>query len=228
MQSTPLTFNIEYKGTTHNITLYDTIGSDTLRFVIPQILEDDEYGLKTISFSPDDVVVDVGANIGTVSIILAKLNPYIKIYAFEPCDINYQNLIRNLEINNINNVMPFKLGVGGESGREFTITFDASCSGSSGAFRIYADPTDLANQFKTISFDDLVTTNNIKKIRLLKIDCEGGEFAFLEASKLFPTFPIDYLSMEIHLYMNRYGRSKQELYRLLNAKKLERLITHEV
>jgi hypothetical protein len=41
----------------------------------------DIYGLETIGFQPGDIVIDVGAHLGLVSLYLAKRWPFLRIYA---------------------------------------------------------------------------------------------------------------------------------------------------
>jgi hypothetical protein len=45
---------------------------------------DDIYGLETIAFEPENIVIDVGAHVGLVSLYLAKRWPFLRIFAFEP------------------------------------------------------------------------------------------------------------------------------------------------
>ena len=64
----------------HDIILYDIDPSKTLDFVIPEALYRDEYKLKEINFHPGDVVLDIGANVGSVSILLAKKYPFLQMF----------------------------------------------------------------------------------------------------------------------------------------------------
>ncbi len=52
------------------------------------------YGLRERRFAAGDVVIDVGAHIGAVSIILAKLNPAARVIAYEPASSNYADSSR--------------------------------------------------------------------------------------------------------------------------------------
>lgn len=67
---------------------YDSILSGTVNTVSGEI---DNYDFDSIDFKERDVVIDIGGNIGMVSIYLAKKYPFLKIYAFEPVIQNYQN-----------------------------------------------------------------------------------------------------------------------------------------
>jgi tRNA A58 N-methylase Trm61 len=87
----------------------DISTSRTLEYVIEDLFEKDEYGFKSLNFSPGDVVVDIGANVGVVSIYLAKKHPDIQVYSFEAHPINYKNLLQNIELNNVSNIKPFNM-----------------------------------------------------------------------------------------------------------------------
>ena len=52
------------------------------------------------SFQPGDVLVDVGANVGTYSIWAAKTRS-VRVFAFEPESQNYALLNRNIFLNNL-------------------------------------------------------------------------------------------------------------------------------
>src|SRR4030095_15337322 len=56
-----------------------------------------DYYLSSVAvFREGDILVDIGAHVGVMSIYLAKKYPFIRIYALEPDPVNYACLIRNL------------------------------------------------------------------------------------------------------------------------------------
>ena len=58
-------------------------------------------------------IIDVGANIGEISLRTAKENPQSQIYAFEPDPVNHGKLLKNLALNrDLINVLPIKKGLG--------------------------------------------------------------------------------------------------------------------
>ena len=77
----------------HELILYDIKSSRTLDFVIPEAVKGDEYKTRSVNFKPGDTVIDIGANVGAVSIMLAKKYPFLDIYAYEAHPINYKNLL---------------------------------------------------------------------------------------------------------------------------------------
>ena len=66
--------------------------SKTINYIASEILKGD-YTFDNITFNVGDVVIDIGAHVGMVSIVLAKLNPAITVYAFEPIPTNYNAFI---------------------------------------------------------------------------------------------------------------------------------------
>jgi precorrin-6B methylase 2 len=55
--------------------------------------------MTTLDTSPGDIVVDIGANIGTVSLYAAKLCGAERVLSFEPFPDNYGRLCKNVEQN---------------------------------------------------------------------------------------------------------------------------------
>lgn len=111
-----------------------------------------------------EVIIDVGANIGNHSIYFSKyLNNY-KIYAFEPVFDNYDLLVKNIEENNAN-VVPICAAVGDTHG-PVKVTPNR---GNMGASEVSSEGSQETYQ---MSLDKI---NFIKKITLIKIDAEWYE-----------------------------------------------------
>ena len=67
-----------------------------------------------------DVAVDVGANIGYYTILLAdKVGKTGKVYAFEPDKINFEILLKNIKANNLENVIAVNVAVGSKNGKDY-------------------------------------------------------------------------------------------------------------
>jgi len=152
----------------------------------------EEYNYDNINFKEGDVVIDIGGNVGMVSIYLAKKFPFLKIYAFEPVKEDYENFLQNMKLNNIpNETITVENKAVTCDGRAVNMNINLQNKGGSFVLR---DPNGNLNDFKNIKFDNLETNNisinsikleeickkyGIKKIKLLKIDCEGSEYEIL-------------------------------------------------
>jgi FkbM family methyltransferase len=59
---------------------------------------------------PSDVVVDIGAHVGKYAVYSAKaVGERGRVVAFEPDETNYEALLRNLLLNNVQNVTPLRI-----------------------------------------------------------------------------------------------------------------------
>ncbi len=76
-----------------------------------------ELELLGLFIKPGDVVVDVGANIGTHTVFFAqRAGATGQVYAFEPQRIVFQNLCANLALNGLLNVRAFHAAASREPG----------------------------------------------------------------------------------------------------------------
>lgn len=163
--------------------------------------EIDDYNFDSIDFKDGDVVIDIGGNIGTVSIYLAKKYPFLKIYAFEPVKQNYENFLKNIELNNINKdiIKVFNLAITKDR-RDVILTSPFYNSGASNIYDNYSNGIVLNNDIsiKSITFDDIFSNNNISKCKLLKIDCEGAEYEILYSANVENLKNCEYMCGEFH------------------------------
>jgi FkbM family methyltransferase len=84
-------------------------------FKILTLKFDKEEGvfLKMLNLlTEDSVVLDIGANIGIMTVLLAKKCTKGKIYSFEPIDENYETLVKIVKFFGLRNVKCYKLALG--------------------------------------------------------------------------------------------------------------------
>lgn len=196
-----------------NLKLIDLESSETLHHLEREICGNDEYKLKDIELNDGDVIVDIGANVGIVSIYLAKRFPNVKILAYEAHPHTYSNFLKNIEANNVKNIIPHNLAVYSKDNETLDITLDVINTGSSSCFK--NDEGQITETIPTISLDTIITNNNISSIRYLKIDCEGAEFDILEGSKLIHEIEVQDIGIEIHSFMKSHGKDVESLTELV-------------
>jgi len=123
----------------------------------------------------DDVVLDIGANIGIYSLIASEsIGKIGRIYAFEPANIAYSSLLYNIKLNRIDNIYPIKAGVSDHSGRAiFNICHDDAYNslGEAPLKQIIKSET-----IDLMSIDDFVINYKIAKVNVIKVDTEGAEY----------------------------------------------------
>jgi len=130
-------------------------------------------------------VLDIGANLGSYCIPLAKKHPHIKFEAFEPQRIvNYQ-LCANIIINGLENVNSYEVGLSDKEEVIELVMPDYTVEGNIGAFSIDKEVRD--NEYECSSkgaTDELQLTTldglGYENIKLLKIDVEGHELEVLK------------------------------------------------
>lgn len=137
-------------------------------FVGRSLMDYGEYCESEVEFlsqliSKDSIVANIGANIGALTIPLAKLAK--KVYAFEPNPHLYHILCGNIAINNLTNVEAYKLGVGEKDGTMYCQDLE-KFSSNNGAHSLVSNGDD--------SFAVHVTPN-VPACNVVVMDIEGME-----------------------------------------------------
>ena len=124
-----------------------------------------------------NVVLDIGANIGLYSLWASKNNGRCSIYSFEPNPDTYSRLERNIKLNDFNNIFPYQLAVASQTG----LSHFRKCQNTWVSGITSSEAKDTI-EVKTISLDEFVNDNSIDLVDLIKIDVEGSEFSVLKGS----------------------------------------------
>jgi FkbM family methyltransferase len=160
---------------------------------------------------------DVGANNGYYyALKLGRRHPGAHIFAFEPDPKILGHLRRNIEINNIANVRIVPVALADKTGR-------AAMTAALGAsnFLVADGQEPSAEELITVArdtIDDFLEREKIADPCLIKIDIEGGEFAFLQGAAVCIVRCQPILVMELDdQWLRRAGVSLDELMRLLET-----------
>lgn len=126
---------------------------------------------------PDGMFVDVGANIGVVTIVIAKsLGPKGKVISIEPEPDNFERLNANVRLNGCTNITALKLAC---SSRDYMGTlFTPMNRRRTGSYSLGNSIYELSHQFITVEvrrLDGLLSSLGIDKIDAMKIDVDGIE-----------------------------------------------------
>ncbi len=183
----------EFRGQTFSFT--ETPEAEVL---INEIFADNYKVLeKGITFSPGDVILDIGANEGMFSIMMAKLFPETRVIALEPLPSTYFNLVRNKELNKCSNIEAYNVGVGSPGKHTATlVTNKNGMSGGSTSLCTFNPEHHNKTEVGLISLDEAFDLYSIDRCRLLKIDIEGAEYEVLYPSTVLPR--VDYMTAEFH------------------------------
>ena len=193
----------------------DLDGSESSVALMQEEIAKDSYGLMKLNLKPGDVVFDIGAHIGCISIMLSKLYPGIKIYAFEPANITYDFLLKNIKQNNITNIVPVNKAVSGVAGKfDLVFNFKDTC-GSSLNYTPAMKQLLLENQWvrqeaDCITLEQAFNSFGVDRVQWLKMDCEGSEHSIFE-HQLQALSRVDKISMELHLPLSRFAAGPVKL-----------------
>ncbi len=147
---------------------------------------------------PGDTVIDVGANIGIVTLMLAKLvGPQGRVFSYDPNPYVVQLLRQSIERNGLANVHLEQCAIGAEDG-ELVLQVPQGHSGRASLVRHSETNGSAKVQVQVRTLSDLVPAS-VRKVRLLKIDVEGFEPQVLRgAFRIFQDSPPDVVIVELN------------------------------
>lgn len=129
-----------------------------------------ENWVMTKFLRPGNIALDIGANIGTVTVPLARcVGAQGRVYAFEPQRIIFQHLCANAVLNGLSNVEARCAAVGAVNGTATIPALDPRVEGLFGSTEVRND--DEGDPVPIIRVDDL----DLPRCDLIKIDVEGME-----------------------------------------------------
>lgn len=132
---------------------------------------------KCVRLPDAGVIVDIGANVGAFVLDCAIRRPNLTFMAYEPNPVAFQQLARNVDINQLGTrVQLFNEAVSGTGGE-----LRMWCSGSSLESSLTPPAHAGAGEWKTVHAVPLSrVVQRAGRIALLKIDAEGSEADILE------------------------------------------------
>lgn len=129
-----------------------------------------------------DTVYDIGANVGYVSLSLAKrVGPGGRVIAFEPLPRNVASFRENIKINSLINIQLLEFAASDRSG-EAVIRITENLSMASLVWH-RNNPTAVEFAIKTVSIDELIESGSLGCPKFVKIDVEGAEGSVLKGMR---------------------------------------------
>lgn len=176
-------------------------------FVLYEIWRYKSYGEAEIG--KDDVVVDIGANIGGYAVLAAKSGA--KVFAYEPVPETYQLLSKNIAINNCHTIKSYNVALGSKKG-ELILNVDSQAAGLDSIYQTFLSSEKI--KVPSIDLHEIFVQNRLKRIDVLKIDVEGAEYDILLNSSQADLQKIRTIIIEYHDFLD-HGHNKGELKRVL-------------
>ena len=145
-----------------------------------------EVGLLKQLLADSENIIEIGSNIGTHTIPLAKqvLNGGL-VYAIEPQHQNHKLLLENIKNNELKNIKVLKIAISSKEGEAYMNTFDENVTGNYGDCRIFSSNFKNAESVPVKTLDQLFYDNikERKSIKLIKCDAQGQELNIVLGSK---------------------------------------------
>lgn len=210
----PYIIDREVAGETHKFFIGSPTGKSWYGGSFDQSLEMDF--VKHHLLKPGAVVFECGAHHGAQTILLSRwVGPQGKVVAIEPMAENVPILRRNVDINQLSNVIVVDKAVGSPRATRLFMS-----SASNASVRQSGTPV------QSVTLDGLAESLKLAP-SLLKIDVEGYEYEILEGSRsVLATNPAIFI--EVHtLTLPRYGRKFQDLWTFIDPDKYNIFIQDE-
>jgi len=126
-----------------------------------------------------DNVYDIGANIGYVSLMLAKqVGPEGGVFAFEPIPETFDMLRKNIMLNKGRNITLLNVAAAASSGLTVMRTIENLSMSSLVWHR--ADARAVQVPIETVAIDSLIERGELPPPKFVKIDVEGAEGLVLQ------------------------------------------------
>lgn len=165
---------------------------------VKETLIDQFYSRYGVPVQDGWTVVDIGAGIGDYCVHATYGNLDVNLYAFEPYPGSYALLQRNLALNGIKNVTAYQKAVWSTTGE---LQLDLS-PGEPLQFNSQETRPENARGImvtvEAVSLEAVISSEKIKKVNLLKMDCEGAEYEILLSTPASTFEKIEQIIMEYH------------------------------
>lgn len=146
----------------------------------------------------DDIVMDIGANIGYYALLESHLANKGSIYAIEPVPSNKKRLDKNVQINDIKNISTFKCAIGDKEGTSKMYIYD-KCNWCS---FVKSDGTIIDEiDVPIITLDQFIDRYMPRDPTLIRMDLEGYEYQLIKNAKLLKSNKPLKISIELHPHL---------------------------
>ncbi|MFQ5491339.1 MAG: FkbM family methyltransferase [Phycisphaerae bacterium] len=155
----------------------------------PTEVERAEFMLYLDTLKPGMTVLDVGANIGELTLLFARfVGPAGRVHAFEPGETAFDRLRTMCDWSGYTHIIPNRLALAEKAGTvRLNVYDDAHLTWNTMAQRPLADhgidvATTGTESVPAQTVDDYCTGYGIERVDLLKIDVEGAELQVLRGA----------------------------------------------
>lgn len=199
---------------------------DVGKAILLKRFEAEELKYLSINLASNAVILDIGANTGFFSLMLAAMSSNNQVHAFDPIKINVDLLAVSKDINKLNNITINQTCVGDIDGVvEFSVAADSAYSSIIDSGR----KEELEKIIYPIcQLNTYIEKANLKKLDFIKIDVEGAEkLVLLGAGNIFKENNLRPKLLMIELFdlnLKQFGTSVKEIVNILMLYKYDSYI----
>ncbi|NQW30102.1 MAG: FkbM family methyltransferase [Ignavibacteria bacterium] len=179
------------------------------------------YELPTVKFIRSFLkngmtAVDVGAQIGYLTLVMATIDKSIAVHAVEPEPVNINKLKSNIALNCLRNVTVHEVGLSDKDGGIRLYLSNDHNAGTHSTVQNVANVSDNFVDINCYTLDSMMSDGRIKDCHLIKIDVEGGELEVIKGAlnTLSNSKPVIIMELSDAL-QNARGFSTMEFKRLM-------------
>lgn len=141
----------------------------------------EEFSQKTLQKNiKNKNIIDVGGFIGDTAVVFSDYTNK-NVYVFEPVESNYNDLLKTIQLNQSEKILPFKTALGSEKKECVINIYEPTGVGSTIREDICASSVLKKEKIDVIPLDDFVERENLE-VGLIKVDIEGAEQDFLKGA----------------------------------------------
>lgn len=183
----------------------------------------EEISKHLIGDVQDGCVLDIGANLGSYVVPVAKMFPHLKFYSFEPQRIIYYQLCSNIIINGIDNIYAVNGGLSDERAVIETVVPDYAKETNVGAFSLDMEVRENNYECATVGATEEMSIAPLDdyqflNIKLIKIDVEGLEINVIKGGlKTLEENNYPPIIFEAWTYKPWFQQRRKELYSYIES-----------
>lgn len=166
----------------------------------------------------NDVFIDVGANIGAVSLVAADKITRGSIYAFEPTPEIAKKCKKNVSLNKLERrISVLSTAVSDQIGFvQFVIEGESEVNHMLSQRTLISDSKII--DVPSVTLDSFIVSRKIRKISLLKVDVEGAEYkVFAGGNRSFKNHKIEVVVFEVNSKSSSFGIRTANVVRFLKS-----------
>jgi FkbM family methyltransferase len=163
-------------------------------------------------------ILDIGAGIGEYTLYAAVMGPESRVFSFEPYPQSFVLMQENLRLNKVSNAEAFEKAIGAVSG-ELVLDLTGGEPLQFQSSMAQTSQVEKGLSVNALSLADAFAMLEIDSCDLLKLDCEGAEYAILFNTPRPVLELVKRIVMEYHDNVVEY--THRDLTRFLNEQGFE-------